>query len=74
MANDKTRSKRGPRRERVNMIPHSFVFFLVAHLLDCRYLFVLLFGLGIDKAVTKVDFTETFGLFSQVCFADASEL
>ena len=58
----------------LNKIPHPFVFFSVAPLLDCRYPFVLLFGLGIDKAVTEVDFMKTFGLFSQVCFANVSKL
>ena len=58
----------------LNQIPHPFTFLSIAPLLHCPYLFVLLFGLGVDKAVTEVDFTETFGLFSQVCFADASEL
>ncbi len=58
----------------LNKTPHSFAFLLIALLLDCHYPFVLLFGLGVDKAVTEVDFTETFGLFSQVCFEDASKL
>jgi hypothetical protein len=35
---------------------------------------VLPFGLGVDKAVAEVNFPETFGLVSQICFLDASEL
>ncbi len=58
----------------LNKILHPFAFLSIAPLLDCRYPFVLSFGLGVDKAVTEVDFMETFGLFSQVCFADASKL
>ncbi len=58
----------------LNKIPHPFAFLSIAPMLDCRYLFVLSFGLGVDKAVTEVDFTETFGLFFQVCFADARKL
>ena len=58
----------------LNQIPHSFAFLSIAPLLDCRYPFVLSFGLGVDKAVTEMDFTKSFGLFSQVCFTDASKL
>jgi hypothetical protein len=35
---------------------------------------VLTFVLGVEKTVTEVDFTKAFGLFSQVCFTDASKL
>ncbi len=48
----------------LNKIPNPFAFLLIAPLLDCRYPFVLSFGLGVNKAVTEVDFMETFGLFS----------
>ncbi len=55
-------------------VPHALTFLSVAFLLDHHNLCMLFFGLGIDQAVTQVDFVETLCLFPQICFAYVCKL
>jgi hypothetical protein len=53
-------------------VPHPFAFLLVDGLFDVPNVLMLLFGLCIDEAITKVHFSEPFSLLSELRFSNSA--
>jgi hypothetical protein len=51
-------------------VPHPFALLLIDGLFDVPYVLMLLFGLCIDEAITKVHFSEPFSLLLELRFSN----
>jgi hypothetical protein len=49
-------------------VPHPFALLLLDGLFDVPYALMLLLGLCVDEAITKLHFSEPFCLLSELCF------